>query len=229
MMSRLASRKVVRLSLWRCVRLLLGAALLVLGLSACLTGGVVILMDDFASPGRYPWQTEGDAVGRSQIVDGRLVLAIDQPETLQFVTLQQPGVKDFILEVDGVLLAGSPRSSYGVLFRLQPDMAFYRFEITGDGVYGIEKRTADGQWLSLTDGWRPSPLIKTGLQATNRLKLFVAGSSLEVYVNDQFLQRLSPFDAGNGAYGAGQIALDAGTFAQGGLQVAFDNVILREP
>lgn len=228
-MFRLVGPKAVRYLVWRRGLALLGAACIALSLSACLTGGVVILIDDFASAGRYPWQTEGDVAGRSQIVDGRLMLEIDQPETLQFVTLQQPVLKDFVLEVDGVLLAGSPRNSYGILFRVQPDMAFYRFEITGDGVYGVEKRTADGQWFSLTDGWRPSPLIKTGLQATNRLKLFVAGSSLEVYVNDQFLQRLSPFDAGGDVYGAGQIALDAGTFAQGGLQVAFDNVILREP
>ena len=208
---------------------LLGLCWLAGGLSACWAGGVVILTDDFARPGRYAWLVEGDEAGRSLIVDGRLLIEIDSAETLQYVTLQQPTLKDFVFEVDGSLLAGSSRNSYGILFRLQPDGAFYRFELTGDGLYAVEKRTVEGDWLNLSNGWQVSPAILTGLAVTNRLKLFVSGSSLELFVNDQFLQRLSPFDADGGVLGEGNIALDAGTFAQGGLQAAFDNVVLRRP
>lgn len=200
-------------------------ALLVLALCGC--GGKTILQDNFSAENKDLWQLEEDAYGRSVIADGRLIIQVNEPNKMQFATLRKL-TPDFLMNVEGMILAGSPNSSYGVLFRLQDGGAFYRFDITGNGSYIIEKRTANGEWQRLTDtqNWKKSPAIRTGLNAINKLQVNGKGSTMTFSVNDVLLERYEGFD---NSYGSGMLALDAGTFALGGLQVAFDNVVLREP
>ena len=88
----------------------------------------------------------------------------------------------------------------------------------------MERHDGEGEWERLTDGWVPSPHLKKGLEATNRLTIIAAGGTFSFYANDQLLTQLL-----DRRYAAGKIALDAGTFAQTDLQVAFDNLLIREP
>ncbi len=197
---------------------------LMVGLVACRTGGVVLVLEDFSAPGRYPWSLEGDEQGRTYLADGRLVIEVNAPETVHYVTLAEPSLTEFVLEVDTALLAGSPRSSYGVFFGVQENGALYRFDLTGEGHYILEERTSDGQWVRLTNGWEHSPAIQVGPPAANRMRLAVTGRGVEIGVNGQVLHQLTlEQDV------VGSIALDAGTFSQGGVQAAFDNLVVREP
>lgn len=197
-----------------------------LGLAGCRTGGVVLVLEDFSVPGRYPWQLEGDEQGRAYIADGQLVIEVNAPEMVHYVTLAEPRLTEFVLEVDVALLAGSPRSSYGVLFQVQEGGALYRFELTGEGHYLLEERTPAGQWVRLTNGWQHSPAIQPGPPAANHLYLAVTGRQVEIGVNDQMLHRATLERSPDTP---SPIALDVGAFSQGGVQVAFDNVVIREP
>jgi hypothetical protein len=186
-----------------------------------------LLSDSFDANNPDRWWHEADAIGRSAITNGRLVIEIDQPDTMQFATLRQPLVRDFSAQVEATVLAGSLHSSHGILFRKQESGGFYRFNITPSGNYMIEKRSPDGGWerYTPTGGWEFSPHIITGLGATNRLKVAVKGNNAVFSVNGQVVQRIDSFDQ---SYSTGTIALDAGTFVHAGLQVAFDNFLLQE-
>jgi hypothetical protein len=182
----------------------------------------VLFEDEFVVGQSGNWITEGDVVGKTAVIDERLLIQIDQPNTMQFATLEDPLFTDFDLTVDARLLAGDVESSYGILFRMQDLQQFYRFEVTGTGMYVIERRNVDGTWLRLVQDWTETPALNQGLAVTNQLRVAAYGAVLTFYANGTLLQQVQ-----DAQFKAGAIALDAGTFGQGGLQVAFDNVVVR--
>jgi hypothetical protein len=150
-----------------------------------------------------------------------MVITVKTPNTMQFTRLQDAEFSDFVLEVDARQGSGNPDSSYGVLFRMQDNERFYRFEISADGHFIVERRNADGTWTRLLPDWMASAAINQGQNAANRLKIIASGSQISVYANDVLLQQVS-----DSAYAAGTIGLDAGSFGDTNLQVAFDNLVV---
>ena len=128
-------------------------------------------------------------------------------------------------EVEATQVSGSLNSSYGLLFRLNPEIGFYRFEVTSDGSYLIEKRMgSDGSWERLSAGWVSSPTILIGLGQVNRLKVMANGSRLTFFING-----IEVAEVEDGDFAVGKLALSAGTFNQAGLEVAFDNLTISNP
>lgn len=204
------------------------AVLLFLLVSCSRLGGEadanLLFQDQFVGGEMGPWVLEGDALGRSSVVNEQLLLDLSAANIMQFVTLPEPTFTDFVLEVDARPLAGDPANSYGVLFRMQDTARFYRFELTGNGAYIFERRNGDGTWTRFVDDWTPHPAILSGSNVVNRIRIEAVGPNLAVYVNDTLVQQVT-----DATYAAGQIALDAGTFGDPTMQVAFDNVVVREP
>jgi hypothetical protein len=202
----------------------LGIAFLLL--TACVdtseTSSNVLFRDEFVAGQTGAWVLEGDAEGRTSILDERLLIEIGEPNTLQFATLEEPAFSDFDLSVEARMLEGDRRSSYGILFRMQDTEQFYRFEITADGLFIVERRNADGSWSRLVDDWTPSPAINQGLAVANQLRVIAIGPTLSFYVNDNLLHT-----AQDEQIRTGTIGLDAGTFGQGGLRVTFDKVVVQ--
>ena len=186
--------------------------------------GGVLLQENFRRGETGFWYTEADGIGQTLIADEVLLIEIYQPQTVQYSALQEPLFADFKMDVEVTQLAGSLNSTYGVLWRMQNDSAFYRFSITGNGLFVVEKKLAEGDWERLMDDWQETPAIIQGLNQTNILGVEAAGSNMKFFINDELVAELS-----DASYAAGRIALSAGTFNQGGLRVAFDNVILRRP
>jgi hypothetical protein len=187
-------------------------------------GADVIFSEEFTAGEANGWQTESDDLGYTAVVNEQMVIELTAPNVLQYVTLAEPIFDDFILEVDATQLAGPTEGSYGVLFRMSSPGQFYRFDLTSNGLYIVERRNGDGTWARLVEDWVPSPAIRQGLNATNRLRVSAVGPSLSFYINDQLVQQLT-----DQTYLSGQLALDAGTFGQPSLQVAFDNLVVRRP
>jgi hypothetical protein len=210
--------------------LFLSAFCLLIFLSACsenrvtLEGPDVIFSDAFVAGQTGDWLVEGDDAGRTAVLNEQLVISIEEPNIVQYTTLNEPLFADFVLETDVIQLAGDLESSFGLLFRMQSPGQFYRFDITGNGLYIMERHNSDGTWTHFLDDWVESDVIKQGLTVTNRLKVVAQGPLISFYVNDQLLQQVN-----DASYAAGQIALDAGTFGRGGLEVAFDNLVVRNP
>jgi len=188
-----------------------------------------LLSDDFSQANSERWRLEEDSYGRSVIHEGKLFVEVNQPNTMQYVTLQETELLDFNLSVDATLMSGSTSNSYGIVFRKQSLGGLYRFEITGDGDYMIERRDTDGLWTRLlTEGrWLKSDLINQGVGATNRLGVTVNGNAASFFINGEVVHSTDTFDSTHNREGI--IALDAGTFAQGNIQVAFDDLVILEP
>jgi hypothetical protein len=165
------------------------------------------------------WVFESDDLGSTAIVNEQLVISVNSPNTIQFSALTDPSFTDFLLEVDAWQRSGSSESSYGVLFRMQDNQQFYRFEVTGTGLYMIERHNADGTWTRLIPEWAPTAALNKGLNVPNRLKIIATGPEMAFYVNDILLTQIN-----DDRYTGGIIGLDAGTFSGGAVQVSFDSL-----
>jgi hypothetical protein len=213
---------------WRKVVLLISLLLL----AACAdstgvpgaSGADVIYSDGFVPGEMGNWIMEGDNAGQTAVINEQLVIDLADNNIMQFSTLPDITFDNFILQVDARLLQGDLGSSYGVLFRMQDTSHFYRFEITGDGLYMVERRDGEQGWTRFVDRWTESTVIKQGLGSVNRLRVEALGQTISLYVNDEPLYQFT-----DTAYSSGTIALDAGTFVQPAAQVAFDNLVVLRP
>lgn len=183
--------------------------------------GQVLFSDQFIAGNTGRWLLEADELTSSEVANEQLVLSVNAPNTVQFATLQEPVFTDFVAEVDGRQRAGPADGSYGLLFRVQDPQRFYRFAITSNGLYVVERHNPDGTWTRLVNDWAPTEAINQGLNVANRLKVIANGPDFTVYVNDILLQQVS-----DNAYGDGAIALSAGTFGGDTLQVSFDDLVV---
>jgi len=179
-----------------------------------------LFFDEFVVGQTGDWLTEGDDAAVTAVINERMLININEPQTMQFTTLNEPIFNNFTLDVDAVQVTGSPESSYGVLFRMNSPSEFYRFAIRGDGLYMIERHDPDG-WTRFMKDWEPSTAIHQGVGQTNHIKVSAEGSAFSFYVNDIIVAQID-----DGRYAQGNIALDAGTFGQANLQIAFDNVLV---
>jgi hypothetical protein len=187
-------------------------------------GGAVLYADEFAPETMGKWELEGDERGQATVQDEQLVIEIHEPNTVQYVTLAEQSFTNFALEVDATLLAGSTDSTYGVLFRMSGPEQFYRFDITGNGLFVVERYDQGGSWTRLSDDWQEAEGLQGGVGATNRLGVMAVGGTFSFYANGHLLLQVA-----DGRYSGGNIALDAGTFGQTGLRVGFDNLVISRP
>jgi hypothetical protein len=183
-----------------------------------------ILREEFVMGETGSWLLESDESGSTTIIPEQLLIEINNPQMVQYATLTEPIFDDFNLEVEGRILSGSPHTSYGVLFRMQNPQQFYRFEITGDGTYILERHDADGSRNLFMGDWRDAESINQGQNVINRLGVDVKGSNISLFVNGILLEQFT-----DDVYSSGYIGLDAGTFDIAPVQVAFDNLLIRPP
>jgi hypothetical protein len=181
-------------------------------------GANVLFLDSFVPGQTGAWLLERDELGQTAVLNEQLVIEINTPNTVQYSALANELFDDFVLTVDVRQLQGSLDSSYGVLFRMVSPEQFYRFAMTSEGTYVVERRD-NGRWDRFGEEWAAAPPINQGLNVSNQIKITAVGPTLTFFVNGVQLQQVT-----DSSFSLGGIALDAGTFGHTGLQVAFDNV-----
>jgi hypothetical protein len=131
--------------------------------------------------------------------------------------LNNLSLADFLVEVDVSHVAGPLDGEAGLIFHFVDERNFYLFVISSDGYYSLQKEV-DGEWITLLD-WEMSDLLETGEGASNRLGVLVEDAQITLLINDETVAQLE-----DEASSTGSIGLAAGTFEQGGLTIAFDNL-----
>lgn len=214
----------------RLARLLLIIMLLPLAGCSRATGseedsGNILFQDDFGMD-TGNWFLETDSQAQASITSaGQLELNILAPNLIAWAELQEPTFSDFVLEVDAIQLGGPDNNSYGIIIRMKDAMAYYRFDISGDGYYAFVRRDKQdgGSWTWITEDWLDSSAIHQGA-GTNQIKIVAQGSHFMFYVNGQLVA-----EADDSTYRSGTIGLNAGSFHEPGVKVAFDNLVITRP
>lgn len=185
-------------------------------LSACAPGAALPFRESF-DDARSGWTLVQSSRANIAISSGQLRIAVKQPDSLAWSVAAGKTFDDFTLDVDATPLAGPDDNDYGVIVRRVDDDNFYRFEISGDGYYNVQKREK-GKWQKLIVDWTESAAIRKG-KTTNHLRVACAGRTLTFYVNQ--IQVAQVTDA---SFARGAVGVLAGTLAESGVQVAFDNL-----
>lgn len=206
---------------------LLGATLLMLVNCGSAAGNSlpaeVLYQDDFSADAGN-WALDSDLEASATYADGKLHQYIASPNLIAWAELKDREFDDFSLEVDATQISGPDDNSYGVVFRLNSPSAYYRFDISGDGHLSFMRRDESdgGRWVEVID-WTPSAAIHRGA-SSNRIKVVAQGSHFSFSVNGQLVA-----EADDGTYRSGAIGLEAGSFDEPGVRIAFDNLIVRQP
>jgi len=166
---------------------------------------------------RNGWTLVQNNQAEIALADGQLRITVKQPDSLAWSVAAGKTFGDLTLDVDATPLAGPDDNDYGVIVRRVDDDNFYRFEISGDGYYNIQKRQK-GKWFKLIADWIESSAIRKGA-ATNHLRVICAGRTLTFFVNQVQVAQVT-----DDAFPRGEVGVLAGTLAEPGVQVAFDNV-----
>jgi hypothetical protein len=187
-----------------------------------------------------------------------LQIAVDSVQDGAFTTMKRV-FSDFDVIVDLTQVAGpedQDAPGFGLLFRHKNNDNFYAFLISGDGYYQVRRRL-DGVDEELSD-WAPTSAILQGSEAINHIRVIGQGDTFAFFINDVqmplCLTIWNPLVPGecqvpaadpaaapvwstdgvvmqlvDGSIKQGRIGLGARSFAQAGVRVDFDNLLVCGP
>lgn len=186
-----------------------------------LPSGEILFKDDFSNT-NSGWDKVVTENGVTDYDNGAYRIYVNETNT---DTWANPGLDfgDVQIEVDATKQAGPEDNDFGVMCRAKSSSQYYFFIISSDGYYGIGKVNGDQQQLLGADSLQPSEAIRQG-NATNHIRAACIGSELSLTINDQLLFSVSDAD-----FSSGDVGLIAGTFAEPGTDIYFDNFEVLKP
>jgi hypothetical protein len=180
----------------------------------------IIFEDDFESPDPG-WELGTDESSERFIDEGGLHVRVNAAMTMSWATNRElQSLDDFDLEVDASQVSGPDDNEYGILFRFQDAQNYYLFAISGNGHFDLFC-LVDGQPYNVVN-WTEVPSVEQG-QSTNHLRLFADGATISMYANGELLATVP-----DNTFRRGDIGLMAGSFEEGGVEIAFDNLKVAE-
>jgi hypothetical protein len=182
--------------------------------------GTILFQDDFAQA-TTGWDRLMTPEGIMDYDAGGYRILVNSLQT-NFWSTPHRNFADVRIEVDTGKIGGPDENRIGIVCRFNGD-DYYFFMISSDGFYGMGVYK-DGLAVLLGQSQMQSdPSIKTGL-AVNHLRADCIGNTFTFYVNG-----FQVAQAQDTSLTAGDIGLLAGTFAQPGVDIVFDNFVALKP
>lgn len=182
----------------------------------------IVFQDDFSN-GSGNWDLAANDQSRLWIEDELFRISIDVPDVLVWSAAGQD-FEDVRVEVDAEKLDGPDGAEYGIVCRYAPDEAgafnFYYFVIAGNGYAAISKvQGSEQSGVSRRD--LRFEEINPG-NAANHISAACIGNQLTLYVNHSEILVVA-----DDAFASGDVGLIATTYDEGGMQVRFDNFVVK--
>jgi hypothetical protein len=136
--------------------------------------------------------------------------------------LNEQSHTDVILEVEATPLTIHYENGFGVMCRADTNNNGdgYYFMITGTGYYSI--RVGQGDEVRPLIDWQQSDAIRSEID-TNRIRAVCIGSTLAMYVNDEFLAMTV-----DDVYESGYAGMSVTAADESDIDVAFDNLAIYQ-
>ncbi|MBI5963717.1 MAG: hypothetical protein HY863_09605 [Chloroflexi bacterium] len=182
--------------------------------------GSVLFQDDFAKP-VSGWDRFSTAEGTMDYDAGGYRLLVNNLQTNALSTPHR-NFADVRMEVDSGKLGGPDENRIGLICRYTSS-DYYFFMLTSDGFYGIGIFSGGKAQLLGQSEMKADSNIKTGM-AVNHIRADCVGDTLSFYING-----FPVATAKDTTLTAGDVGLLAGTFAQPGVDVVFDNFVVLKP
>ncbi len=181
----------------------------------------VLFQDDF-SDSSSGWDQVSVAEGITDYENGHYRIFINTEDTDIWAN---PGLNftDVVVEVDAQKVGGPDDNNFGIICRYQDLGNFYFFIISSDGFYGIGKYD-NSEWTMLNaDQMYPTEDVNQG-NASNHIRADCVGTHLVLYANNVKLAEIE-----DTSFSSGDVGLLAGTLAEVGVDIQFDNLVVKKP
>jgi hypothetical protein len=181
--------------------------------------------ESFDSPGNWGSGSSADVQG--SVIDGSYDLLVKNNHGLYLASAGE-NFADGVYELEATQIYGPLNNGYGMLFRVdEATDSFYVFEVSGDGYVwiGYCQELCETDAVALVGGdWFRSPAVKTGLMATNQLRVVVDGPQMTFFVNGTEIGRTA-----DSRLSEGDIAVMVEALGESGVHVLFDNFSVNPP
>jgi hypothetical protein len=145
--------------------------------------GDLIFSDSFTEPDL--WSTTSSPEVSALVTRNRLLLSFSGQGPFSLMSLRsQPSLDNFYAEATADISLCSQDDQYGLVFRAQPGLNFYRFVINCAGQVRLE-RSHNGQIYPIQD-WVTSGDATFGAPARVTLGVWAVGNEMRVFLNDNF-------------------------------------------
>lgn len=183
--------------------------------------GDVLFSDDFSKTpdGWGNWNRDGSKV---DYVDGGLRILVDEHQ-FDFWSVSGHRFGDVRIEVDALKRAGPDDNDYGIICRYANRDNFYMLVVSSDGYYGIAKMKGGQYSMIGSDQLQYSQFIAQG-NVMNHLRADCVGSKLSLFANGHKLMEGEDAD-----FPSGDAGVLAGSYNGEGVEVLFDNFIVKKP
>lgn len=175
--------------------------------------------DDFSSPSSG-WDSIRDTIGMTDYDQGGYRIQVNEPSNDYW---GNPGLwlTDAIITVEARKYGGPEDNDFGIICRYVDMDHYYAFLASSDGYYAITK--VDGAVAEPLgqDQLLPTSAIQPG---TNTLRASCVGSTLTFFINGTQVASVEDF-----SFSGGDVGLIAGTFAEPGTDMLFDNFAVQKP
>jgi hypothetical protein len=183
------------------------------------TSTTMLLEDNFADSDSG-WESGADSDAEWGYVDGAYRLAVLTPEITAWANLvERREWDDMTVIAEARPVAGPDDNAYGLIIRYVDRGNFYFFAVASDGHYAVLMLRND-EWYDLAS-WTPSDVVRLG-ESTNLLRVECRGPYFRCYVNDKLLA-----DIEDDTFHSGSVGLCASSCDEGGVEVRFDNLLVR--
>jgi len=125
----------------------------------------------------------------SQVVDGVMQLSVELQNDGLYSAVEHH-FSDFDITVDTRAVTGNEDNGYGIVFRQLDRENYYMFHISTNGFYRVT-RLVDGSTRTLST-WVPSPLITTGFDVVNQVRVVANDDQFRFYINDTSVELCIP-------------------------------------
>lgn len=164
---------------------------------SALTYGSRLFSDDFSDPANWELGTFADGIIASG--NNELSLAVKKERGYLFSLREQTNLSNFYIEITARPGICRGEDEYGFLFRFTSPGDFYRFSITCDGKYRID-RLYEGQ-ASSPQPFTISGAIPPGAPSESRLAVLANGKEMQFFINNEFLYSMMDPTLSNGSIG----------------------------
>lgn len=184
----------------------------------------ILFQDDFSST-RGGWDQVNVTDGITDYGDGVYRIQINVADTDVWANPADLSFTDTSIEVDATKVAGPDDNDFGLICRYKDGQNFYFGIVSSDGYYAIGIVQNGEQTVIGEDGMQLANegIIKGGNE-TNHLRFDCVGDTLSLYVNRELIKSVQDANLTTG-----NVGLLAGTFGETGVEINFDNFVVRKP
>lgn len=167
------------------------------------------------------WLTGNMGKGTVALGINEISLALTQPNGYLYSIRNEPLLSDFYLEITTHPNICSGIDEYGLLFRYNSLVDFYRFSLSCNGQTRLDKLV--GGIAASPQPWIESTSVPTAAPSTSRIGVWALGSEMRFFINDEF-----QFSINDRILATGLIGVFARSGGETAVTVSFSDLVVYQ-